>query len=105
MERVHNQSEADISLSRCNLKLFDVAMKLEARNYTGPYLPKETHYRSLSEDPRITKTVSELFVPLIDVVGDATRIGKSVVLSYLPLNSIYIVDFMIYPSASASLLR
>ena len=43
--------------------------------------------------------------PLADVVGDISRIGKSVVLSSLPLHPLYIVDMMIYPSQSASLLR
>ena len=48
---------------------------------------------------------NQLIDPMADVVGDVKRIGKSVVLAALPLNPIYVVDMMIYPSVAASLLR
>ena len=48
---------------------------------------------------------NQLLEPLGDAVGDIKRIGKSVVLASLPLNPIYVVDLMIYPSVAASVLR
>ena len=53
----------------------------------------------------IQRLAHQLIDPLADVVGDVKRIGKSVVLSSLPLNSLYIIDLMIYPSVAASFLR
>ena len=35
---------------------------------------------------------------MADVIGDISRLGKSVVLSSLPLHPLYIVDLMVYPS-------
>lgn len=49
--------------------------------------------------------LSQMFDPLADVIGDVRRIGKSVVLASLPLNPLYIIELMIYPSSAASLLR
>jgi len=105
LERLHNQPEDLVAISRQQLKLFDTTMKLECRGYDGPFLPKDKHYRSLSSDSRIIRTASKLLDPLADVVGDITRIGKSVVLSSLPLHPLYIVDMMVYPTHAASLLR
>lgn len=39
------------------------------------------------------------------MVGDIKRISSSVLLSSLPLHPLYVVDIMIYPSASAQLSR
>ena len=105
MDRLHNQQEMDIFTSRANLKLFDVAMKLESIHYNGPYLPKDTNYKFMPMDLRISRMANQLLEPLGDAVGDIKRIGKSVVLASLPLNPIYVVDLMIYPSVAASVLR
>ena len=51
------------------------------------------------------RLANQLIDPLADVIGDVKRIGKSVVLSSLPLSSLYIIDLMIYPSVAASVLR
>jgi len=105
LERLHNQPEEDIAQSRQMLKLFDTSMKLECRHYGGPYLPKETHYRRIHEDMRIQRLTGSLLDPLADIVGDMSRLGRSVVLSSLPLHHLYKADIMIYPSQAASLLR
>ena len=101
----HSQSDDLIALSRQQLKLFDTTMKLECRGYEGPFLPKDTNYRQMNIDSRIMRTVSKLLDPMADVVGDITRVGKSVVLSSLPLHPLYVVDMMVYPTHAASLLK
>jgi hypothetical protein len=53
----------------------------------------------------IQRLANQLIDPLADVIGDVKRIGKSVVLSSLPLSSLYIIDLMVYPSVAASVLR
>jgi hypothetical protein len=62
-------------------------------------------YQAVFFDSRIKRLANQLIDPLADVIGDVRRIGKSVVLSSLPLSPLYIVDLMIYPSSAASLLR
>jgi Xaa-Pro dipeptidase len=105
MDRLHNQQEEDMLLSRTQLKLFDNVMKMESRNYNGPYLPKETNYRTIPCNQQVARLANHLVEPMGDIVGDVSRIGKSVVLSSLPLHPMYIADIMIYPSVAASLLR
>lgn len=105
MDRLHNQPEHDIFSSRMQLKLFDSVMKQDSLHYNGPYLPRDTTYQYMPMDLRTNRMAVQLLNPMADVVGDVKRIGKSVVLSSLPLNPIYIVDIMIYPSVAASLLR
>lgn len=105
LDRLHHQKEDAIALSRQHLKLFDTSMKLECPSYGGPYLPKDTHYRQLFQDMRIQRLAGNLLDPLADLVGDITRLGRSVVLSSLPLHPLYIVDLMVYPSQAAALLR
>jgi len=105
LDRLHSQPEEMVAFSRQQLKLFDTAMKLECRGYEGPFLPKDTNYRMVNSDSRIMRTVAKLMDPMADVVGDMSRLGKSVVLSSLPLHPLYIVDLMIYPSHAASLSR
>ena len=95
MDRLHNQQETDIFKSRTTLKLFDVAMKQESIHYNGPYLPRDTNYKFMPMDLRLSRMANNLLDPMADVVGDIKRIGKSVVLSSLPLNPIYVVDMMI----------
>ena len=87
------------------LKLFDSVMKQDSLHYNGPYLPRDTNYQYMPMDLRMSKMAVHLLDPMADVVGDVKRIGKSVVLSSLPLNPIYIEDMMIYPSVAASLVR
>merc|ERR1719351_616598 len=55
MDRLHNQQETDVFASRTNLKLFDVAMKLESIHYNGPYLPRDTNYKFMPMDLRIAR--------------------------------------------------
>jgi len=105
LERLHSQPEDLVALSRQQLKLYDTSMKLECRGYEGPFLPKETHARSLQSDSRVLRTSKKLVGPLGEVVGDIRRISQNVVLSSLPLHPLYIVDMMIYPSHAASLSR
>lgn len=94
-----------IGKARAQLKLFDAAMNLEAPYYSGPHLPKETRYRQVEADLRVMRMVNGLVETLGQVVGDVRRVGKSVVLSSLPLHPLYVVDLMIYPTVAASLLR
>jgi len=105
LDRLHSQSEDLVAISRQQLKLFDTTMKLECRGYEGPFLPKDTNYRMINTDSRVMRTASKLMDPMADVVGDMSRLGKSVVLSSLPLHPLYIVDMMVYPTHAASLLR
>ena len=105
MDKLHNQKESDIFASRANLKLFDVAMKQESIHYNGPYLPRDTNYKFMPMDLRVNRMANKIVDPMADIVGDIKRIGKSVVLASLPLNPIYVVDLMVYPSVAASLLR
>merc|ERR1719483_461904 len=53
----------------------------------------------------VMRTASKLMDPMADVVGDITRLGKSVVLTSLPLHPLYVVDMMVYPTHAASLLK
>jgi len=105
MDRLHNQQEADVFASRANLKLFDVSMKIETIHYNGPYLPRDTNYKFMPMDLRITRMANQLVEPMGAAIGDIKRVGKQVVLSSLPLNPIYVIDLMIYPSVAASLMR
>ena len=105
LDRLHSQPEELVAISRQQLKLYDTSMKLECRGYEGPFLPKETHARSLPSDSRVMRTSRKLVGPLGEVVGDIRRISQSVVLSSLPLHPLYLVDMMIYPSHAASLTR
>jgi len=105
LDRLHSQPDDLIAVSRQQLKLFDTTMKLECRGYEGPFLPKDTNYRQMNIDSRIIRTASKLIDPMADVVGDITRLGKSVLLSSLPLHPLYVVDMMVYPTHAASLLK
>jgi Xaa-Pro dipeptidase len=53
----------------------------------------------------VVRLSGRLLEPLADVVGDVTRLGRLVVLTALPLHPLYVVELMVYPSHSASLLR
>jgi len=105
LDRLHSQPEELVAISRQQLKLYDTSMKLECRGYEGPFLPKETHARSIPSDSRVLRTCKKLVGPLGEVVGDVRRISQNVILSSLPLHPLYIVDLMIYPSHAASLSR
>jgi len=84
-----------LSIPRQQLKIFETAMKLESRSFKGPILPKDTNYRI---DTRVMG-------PMADVVGNITRLVKSVVLSSLHLHPPYVVDMLLYPTHAASLLK
>jgi hypothetical protein len=105
LDRLHNQPQDEVGISRLQLKLFDAGMKLECRGYGGPYLPKDTSIRALDIDNRIRRMSKLLFDPLGKILGDYSRIGTRVCLSSLPLHPAFIVDLMIYPTRSESLLR
>lgn len=47
MDRLHTQQEGDVMMSRAQLHLFDFIMKIEARGYNGPFLPRDTSYRTI----------------------------------------------------------
>ena len=107
MDRLHSQSDEIVAISRQQLKLFDTAMKLECRGYEGPFLPKETHARSLASDSRVKRATNKLLEPLAAIVGDIRRLTTGTLLASLPLHPLYVVDMMVYPSnaAAASLNR
>jgi len=106
IDKLHSQQgEGEVFQSRQQLKLFDTGMQLECRAYQGPFLPKDTHYRTIHQDARVSRLAGKLMDPLADMIGDISRLGKSIVLSNLPLHPFYIVDIMIYPSRTASLAR
>ena len=77
----------------------------ECPQYSGPYLPKDNKYQYMYCDHRIQRLANQLVNPLADVVGDVKRIGLSIVLSSLPLNPLYVIELMVYPSVAASFLR
>jgi len=82
--------------------MFETAMKLESRSFEGPFLPKDTNYRI---DSRVMSTASKLMDPMADVVGNITRLVKSVVLSSLHLHPLNVVDLLVYHTHAASLLK
>ena len=43
MDRLHTQEDYDVFTSRLQLGLFDTAMNMEVKNYSGPYLPKNSN--------------------------------------------------------------
>ena len=88
-----------------HLHLFDTSMNIEAKNYTGPYLPKDRSYKRMPLDHFRFNLAKSIMFPLGQIVGDPERVQLSVVLSSLPLHPIYVIDLMIYPSKAASLLR
>jgi len=105
LDRLHNQEESDVLLSRTQLKLFDAGMKLECRAYGGPYLPRDTGHRKFDYDMRV-RDISELLAePLGEMLGDSRRVGSNVVLFSLPLHPNFVADLMIYPTAKQALLR
>ena len=105
MDRLHNQPDAEVTYTRRQLHLFDTSMNIEARNYTGPYLPKDRSYKRMPLDHFRFNLAKSILHPLGQIVGDPERVQLSVVLSSLPLHPLYVIDLMIYPSKAASLLR
>ena len=76
LDRLHNQTEDDVMYSRTQLKLFDCSMKLESRNYGGPYLPKQTNYRTIHQDQQVVfdplsrpTTVIAIFTNVVCLFG------------------------------------
>ncbi len=107
LDRLHaQQDERDVAASRAQLKLFDQAMRMEARSYGGPFLPRDRgQYYGSRAVMEVARLASSLVKPLGDVVGNETRVGKMVVLASLPFHPLYVVDLMIYPSVAASVLK
>ncbi len=99
------QSPEDVQISQLHLKLLDSALKMEARNYSGPYLPKERRYRTIPRNRQVERVAKTLMEPLSHIVGDSGHVSEGVVLSQLPLHPLYCADIMIYPSVAASMLR
>jgi len=99
IQRLHSEAPAIAEFSRTKMKLFDVAMMFECSQY-GPIrvLPKDFQPKSRSTDSRILR-MSRRLLPLIKaMVKDDFVVTESVVLSDLPLHSIYVVDLMISPA-------
>ena len=99
IQRLHSQAPAVAEFSRTKMKLFDVAMMFECSQY-GPVrvLPKDFQPKSRSQDTRILR-MSRRLLPLVKaMVKDGFVVTDSVVLSDLPLHSIYVIDLMISPA-------
>ncbi len=59
LDRLHEQDTADVAYSRAQLSLFDAVMCMEARNYGGPFLPKDSGSANV---PMASMQVSFVFV-------------------------------------------
>lgn len=82
--------------TKTKLKLIDQCMTLECEHYRGPVIPKDKFSKSIWWDFRIKKVLKEINSSLENVF-EGYKISYSVVLSQLPLMSIYIIDALIHP--------
>lgn len=104
LDRLDNQAESDVMLSRLELKLFDNSLQLEVDSYCGPYLPKVNKFVSLGRSRNLKH--SRLCADVIgNILKDHNRVQTCVVLSALPLHPHYVMDLMIYPTKASSFLR
>lgn len=99
IQRLHSQAPAVAEFSRTKMKLFDVAMMFECSQY-GPVrvLPKDFQPKSRVMDVRILRMCRRLLPLVKAMVKEDFVVTDSVVLSDLPLHSIYVLDLMISPA-------
>lgn len=83
-------------LTKNKLKLIDQCMTLECEYYKGPLLPKDNYAKSVWSDYRIKIIFKDINHHLENIFKNYT-ISYSIVLSQLPLMSIYIIDALIHP--------
>ena len=114
LDRLHSQADpADVAAARANLKLFDSTMRMEARGYGGPFLPKDTAARAIPRDGQVERLAHALVAPLRDIVecksdhatSSSSRVAASVVLSSLPLHPLYVADLLVYPTSVAAAVQ
>jgi len=91
--------------SRAQLKLFDHAMRLETRAYSGPYLPKERARDFFPRSQEVIRLSRELVTPLGALVGNHNRVADSVNLSAMPSHPHCVADLIIYPSVASSVMK
>nr|XP_045616727.1 FAST kinase domain-containing protein 3, mitochondrial-like [Procambarus clarkii] len=102
-DRVHTLDSFDMRLTRTKLKVLDKALCLEAKNYTGPMLPRDHSAKSFWRDSRIMRCVHMIQAPLVEIVGTEERITQSAVLPNFPGTEMYIIDCIIDMAGKLSL--
>ena len=97
LHRLHSQTSTAVDSSRAKIQLLDTAMEFECSQYDSRILPKEYANMNLGHDGRIIRLGHYLVPHLEEIAGVDFLVTTSVLLSGLPLNSIYVVDVMISP--------
>lgn len=82
---------------RSDLKLFDFGMSLECESYDGPLLPRDDYAKSVWQDGRIKRIIHQISNEISKVAGGDDQFSKSVILSNVPFNELFIVDILLHP--------
>ena len=106
IQRLNSQPTGVAEFSRTKMKLFDVGMMFECSQY-GPVrvLPKDFQPKSMSTDVRIYRMARRLTSMVKKMVNDTYIVTDAVILSDLPLHSIYKVDMLISPATEPARYR
>lgn len=93
------QNEETVRSTQNKLKLFDMAMTLDCKDYQGPLLPRETNVKSMWVDKRLTKIMDSVVSSLEKIAGARKKISQFVLMKGTPAVSLYIVDILLHPSS------
>lgn len=96
------QNEETVRSTQTKLKLFDMAMTLDCEDYQGPLLPRETNVKSMWVDKRLTRIIDSIVASLGKVGGVKNKISQFVLMSGMPVVSLYIVDILLHPHSPSS---
>lgn len=86
-----------LNMLRSNLKLFDFGMYLECESYDGPLLPRDDYAKSVWQDGRIKRILHQITNEISKVAGGDDQFSRSVILSNVPVNELFIVDILLHP--------
>lgn len=82
---------------KSKLKILDVTMFLESKEYQSLYFPLRRVEKPLFLDVRIRRAVNMIYQPLASLVGGEQKLSKNVILNRLPPINFYILDILIHP--------
>lgn len=96
LHHLYNKDDQN-NYTRNKLKLIDQCMTLECEHYHGPMITKDKFSSGLWWDFRIKQILKDINNNLENVF-EGYKISYSIVLSQLPLMSIYIIDALAHPA-------
>lgn len=96
------QNEETVRSTQNKLKLFDMAMTLDCKDYQGPLLPREMNVKSMWVDKRLTRIMDSVVASLEKIAGARKKISQFVLMKGTPAVSLYIVDILLHPSSPSS---